>query len=93
MFEPPHPHKQKGVVVCEISNQYPETNMREIVHLQAGQCGNQIGAKVSKVAISPFSFKLNNFHSEISYSLLWEPVLCASSGPIFDPTLEIKLLI
>lgn len=22
--------------------------MREIVHLQAGQCGNQIGAKVSK---------------------------------------------
>lgn len=23
-------------------------NMREIVHLQAGQCGNQIGAKVRK---------------------------------------------
>lgn len=23
--------------------------MREIVHLQAGQCGNQIGAKVSNV--------------------------------------------
>merc|ERR1712122_134037 len=23
----------------------PSTNMREIVHLQAGQCGNQIGAK------------------------------------------------
>merc|ERR1712032_375733 len=23
----------------------PKTNMREIVHLQAGQCGNQIGAK------------------------------------------------
>lgn len=23
-------------------------NMREIVHLQAGQCGNQIGAKVEK---------------------------------------------
>ena len=23
----------------------PNTNMREIVHLQAGQCGNQIGAK------------------------------------------------
>ena len=22
-------------------------NMREIVHMQAGQCGNQIGAKVS----------------------------------------------
>ncbi|CAF90614.1 unnamed protein product, partial [Tetraodon nigroviridis] len=25
----------------------PESKMREIVHLQAGQCGNQIGAKVS----------------------------------------------
>ena len=24
--------------------------MREIVHLQAGQCGNQIGAKVRKPA-------------------------------------------
>ena len=23
------------------------TNMREIVHIQAGQCGNQIGAKVT----------------------------------------------
>ena len=23
--------------------------MREIVHLQAGQCGNQIGAKVIKI--------------------------------------------
>ena len=24
--------------------------MREIVHLQAGQCGNQIGAKVSRLS-------------------------------------------
>lgn len=24
--------------------------MREIVHIQAGQCGNQIGAKVSKLS-------------------------------------------
>lgn len=27
----------------------PKNKMREIVHLQAGQCGNQIGAKVSKI--------------------------------------------
>lgn len=27
--------------------------MREIVHLQAGQCGNQIGAKVSERALEP----------------------------------------
>jgi hypothetical protein len=25
--------------------------MREIVHIQAGQCGNQIGAKVQKVRL------------------------------------------
>ena len=24
---------------------FPTLNMREIVHVQAGQCGNQIGAK------------------------------------------------
>lgn len=29
--------------------------MREIVHIQAGQCGNQIGAKVS-------SFLFNSFY-------------------------------
>jgi len=28
--------------------------MREIVHLQAGQCGNQIGAKVSLLLFSVF---------------------------------------
>lgn len=29
--------------------------MREIVHIQAGQCGNQIGAKVSVANLSNFS--------------------------------------
>ena len=29
--------------------------MREIVHLQAGQCGNQIGAQFWEVRASPFS--------------------------------------
>jgi hypothetical protein len=28
--------------------------MREIVHIQAGQCGNQIGAKVSIASASLF---------------------------------------
>jgi len=31
--------------------------MREIVHLQAGQCGNQIGAKVNTI----FSVFFNDF--------------------------------
>jgi hypothetical protein len=32
--------------------------MREIVHLQAGQCGNQIGAKVSEIS-RPFPTSLS----------------------------------
>jgi len=30
--------------------------MREIVHLQAGQCGNQIGAKVNKILENFFGY-------------------------------------
>ena len=33
--------------------------MREIVHIQAGQCGNQIGAKVS---VDPFSLTVKYEH-------------------------------
>jgi tubulin beta len=45
--------------------------MREIVHIQAGQCGNQIGAKVKARALfpplfsTPFSF-VNQFWEVIS---------------------------
>ena len=35
--------ERKGV---RQSRKTKNTNMREIVHIQAGQCGNQIGAKV-----------------------------------------------
>jgi len=36
-----------------VSLRYTQTNkMREIVHLQAGQCGNQIGAKVCSLFLS-----------------------------------------
>ena len=38
---------QRGrAVFCVESVNYSAVKMREIVHLQAGQCGNQIGAKV-----------------------------------------------
>jgi hypothetical protein len=30
--------------------------MREIVHLQAGQCGNQIGAKVNIILVKIFGY-------------------------------------
>ena len=46
--------------------------MREIVHLQAGQCGNQIGAKVSGIEAAPPLYLqllnlLLNFHLSNSF--------------------------
>ena len=38
---------------------FPTLNMREIVHVQAGQCGNQIGAKfweIIRYFLNSFSF-------------------------------------
>lgn len=40
--------------------------MREIVHIQAGQCGNQIGAKVS----DSFVFDLLNSNVGIAAGIL-----------------------
>merc|ERR1712038_294094 len=37
----------------------PLETMREIVHMQAGQCGNQIGAKVSDTVVEPYSATLS----------------------------------
>lgn len=34
--------------------------MREIVHIQAGQCGNQIGAKVSRFSFVIFTIWVQN---------------------------------
>lgn len=44
--------------------------MREIVHLQAGQCGNQIGAKVSNSYLLTI-VTVEYIHSEIRY--YWTP--------------------
>ena len=39
-------------------------NMREIVHIQAGQCGNQIGAKVSGfLSLSKLILPVSNVYS------------------------------
>ena len=35
--------------------------MREIVHIQAGQCGNQIGAKVSAKIVSGYFYVVSLF--------------------------------
>lgn len=62
-------------------------NMREIVHLQAGQCGNQIGAKVGKrtlpsefyVPVNRCQFDVTEFNfyrvdGHTSASKLWHAV-------------------
>lgn len=36
--------------------------MREIVHIQAGQCGNQIGSKVSAILTRYFIYLLMGTH-------------------------------
>ena len=48
--------------------------MREIVHLQAGQCGNQIGSKVRELLVN---FVCVGVASEVYLYLL---VLMRSSG-------------
>jgi len=40
--------------------------MREIVHIQAGQCGNQIGAKVQNIL---YNFKKNISRNSLSKSM------------------------
>lgn len=41
---------QPQLFLTQLSNQFhPELRMREILHIQAGQCGNQIGGKFWEV--------------------------------------------
>lgn len=42
-------HIKKNEVIHRKVSSTSKVKMREIVHLQAGQCGNQIGAKVSNI--------------------------------------------
>jgi len=42
--------------------------MREIVHIQAGQCGNQIGTKVSQIKCILFSYHTVGFKLYLALS-------------------------
>ena len=46
--------------------------MREIVHLQAGQCGNQIGAKVRRMFSSPYVGIYNCLIVHFKGSEIWK---------------------
>ena len=51
-YEPLTAHSENPQPFILKSSLPPDAKMREIVHLQAGQCGNQIGAKVSKTVFA-----------------------------------------
>lgn len=50
---------QKPVPTDHFCNSIKFSIMREIVHMQAGQCGNQIGAKVNILLSDSFTNKVN----------------------------------
>lgn len=52
---------------ADLGQQRPDTdsNMREIVHIQAGQCGNQIGTKVRFGRHFREQQKSDNIHNNI----------------------------
>ena len=67
--------------------------MREIVHLQAGQCGNQIGAKVSWILPLVYTGILSETKVFLSdFRGIWD----TSSGgradnrPLTSPSLSLK---
>lgn len=58
----------------------PTNKMREIVHLQAGQCGNQIGAKVRRTIADRFTINIINNSKHLNGALL---VTKFRSGTVF----------
>lgn len=65
--------------------------MREIVHLQAGQCGNQIGAKVRQVSfkeVNVFACQISHYKIN-SFEIRCRFVLPSSSGKSFPTSMEL----
>ena len=81
-------------------NEYTSNHkMREIVHLQAGQCGNQIGAKVTSNLNSPMMLQFGHFEPFFSCKCQFLTYLYFSSGRLsptstvltrLDPTRELQ---
>ena len=70
-----------GTFLSLISGSSLHLKMREIVHLQAGQCGNQIGAKVS-TSLS-FFFDLASLRFIVMFARhIFSPSVACSSGKL-----------
>ena len=55
--------------------------MREIVHIQAGQCGNQIGAKFWEVIADEHGVDpTGTYHGDSTFS--WRESTCISTRPL-----------
>lgn len=76
--------------------------MREIVHLQAGQCGNQIGAKV-RFTGSNFAVKITGPKRSWRCQMLWSQLCRINSslnfrfflsfGKLFQTNMELTQLV
>lgn len=60
--------QQPRASLSETEGSVKTSRMREIVHIQIGQCGNQIGAKVRKVRGLAFLWSLGVANSENTLS-------------------------
>lgn len=58
--------------------------MREIVHIQAGQCGNQIGAKFWEVSLSVGTMDYRNASPSQSGPLVWSFGVGQASSLLID---------
>ena len=67
--------------------------MREIVHMQAGQCGNQIGAKVRDIKLQITRFISSNYCSALNW-VGSTPFYLLSAGifQIKNSVLNLKIL-
>ena len=70
--------------VCSYTNLvFHSSTMREIVHLQAGQCGNQIGAKVSLTSLQKLVvFRIREFGFCMGYGVFVTLLVCGPGGRV-----------
>jgi hypothetical protein len=71
--------------------------MREIVHIQAGQCGNQVGAKV-KISMSEFYTKMRFQESNAVISFSFGKIFLKNMAWIFkehtkEPTQKVNWIV
>lgn len=70
----------------------PPATMREILHLQAGQCGNQIGSKFWEVCFDPFNCRPSPPRRSLVVAQLWDCTTLLVPCIFSDKLLSLTLL-